>query len=168
MVHCMTGPTISAADNIFFHRPSSLNGTRDRGRSWRRSRGTMRSPTTWRARSQRRRGIPGLSKVRATTYDVVTVRLCVIAARSRNLLREIFQCPFPSSDKLEAVGAHLSEFWTLKRALAKGSEPQYVTDIFAALAPHCHGMVSADTSISSAGGGHSHMKSAKFSNPSTS
>ena len=76
-------------------------------------------------------------------------RLCGIAARSRNLLQDIFRCPFPSSDKLEAVGAHLSEFWTLKRALAKGSEPQYVTDIFAALAPHCHGMVSADTSISS-------------------
>ena len=28
-----------------------------------------------------------------------------------------------------------------ERTLAKGSEPQYVTDIFAVLGPHCHGMV---------------------------
>ena len=45
------------------------------------------------------------------------------------------------ADKLEAIGQHLSEFWSLKRTLAKGSEPQYVTDIFAVLRPHCYGMV---------------------------
>ena len=56
---------------------------------------------------------------------------------------------FPSIDKLKAVGAHLSEFWTLKRTLAKGSEPKYVTDIFAALAPLCHGMVSSDMKATS-------------------
>ena len=45
---------------------------------------------------------------------------------------------------LEAVGRYLSEFWTLKRTLAKGSEPQYVTNIFDVLRPHCHGMVSEE------------------------
>lgn len=69
-------------------------------------------------------------------------------ALADELARTLSGHSVPMEDRLEAVGKHLSEFWTLKRTLAKGSEPQYVTDIFTVLRPHCHGM-----SLCGAGGG---------------
>ena len=39
------------------------------------------------------------------------------------------------SEDLEAVGGCISRYWTIKRTLAPGSEPQLVTDILRVLQP---------------------------------
>ena len=39
------------------------------------------------------------------------------------------------SEDLEAVGGCISRYWTIKRSLAPGSEPQLVTDILRVLQP---------------------------------